>query len=268
MLSRNYVNYDFIPAYDLKIVHGRNFSPEYPSDRDACIINETALKVFGWSDPIGKQITMYDKSYPVIGVVKDFHAFSVHNEIPTYVMFLNDNILSGYKLLTMRFSPGNELKAKQLATRELEAMLPNVPFEFNGFSVIFYTDGAIGFWKAMKQFFMLFAVISLLVSTLGLFGLMLFTIKRRTKEVLGSSVQAIYRQLSFEIFVLLALATLVACPAAIMIYKTMPGVYKEPLSATVFITGIVLIAAIAQLTISYHVVRVAMRNPVDALRYE
>lgn len=273
MLSRNYVNYDFIPTYSLEMVQGRNFSPEYPSDRDGCIINETALKVFGWEEPIGKQITLYGKSYPVIGVVKDFHPFSVHNEIPTYVMFLNDNILSGGKILTMRFTPGNELKAKQLATRELEALLPNVPFELNGFPVIFYTDGAIGFWKAMKNFFLLFSVVSLIVSTLGLFGLMMFTIKRRTKEigirkVLGSSVQSIYRQLSFEIFVLLAFATLVACPAAVMIYKTMPGVYKEPLSSVVFILAIGVIAVIAQLTISFHIAKVAMSNPVEALRYE
>lgn len=273
MLSRNYVNYDFIPTYGLEMVQGRNFSPEYPSDRDGCIINETALKVFGWDEPIGKQITLYGKSYPVIGVVKDFHPFSVHNEIPTYVMFLNDNILSGGKILTMRFTPGNELKAKQLATRELEALLPNVPFELNGFPVIFYTDGAIGFWKAMKNFFLLFSVVSLIVSTLGLFGLMMFTIKRRTKEigirkVLGSSVQSIYRQLSFEIFVLLAFATLVACPAAVMIYKTMPGVYKEPLSSVVFILAIGVIAVIAQLTISFHIAKVAMSNPVEALRYE
>ena len=273
MLSRNYVNYDFIPTYGLEMVQGRNFSPEYPSDRDGCIINQTALKVFGWDEPIGKQITLYGKSYPVIGVVKDFHPFSVHNEIPTYVMFLNDNILSGGKILTMRFTPGNELKAKQLATRELEALLPNVPFELNGFPVIFYTDGAIGFWKAMKNFFLLFSVVSLIVSTLGLFGLMMFTIKRRTKEigirkVLGSSVQSIYRQLSFEIFVLLAFATLVACPAAVMIYKTMPGVYKEPLSSVVFILAIGVIAIIAQLTISFHVLKVAVSNPVEALRYE
>ncbi len=73
MISRNYVNYDFIPTYNLKMVHGRNFSKDYPADNQACIINETALKVFRWDDPIGKQITLYGKKYTVIGVVKDFH---------------------------------------------------------------------------------------------------------------------------------------------------------------------------------------------------
>jgi putative ABC transport system permease protein len=102
---------------------------------------------------------------------------------------------------------------------------------------------------------------------------MLFTIKRRTKEigvrkVLGSSVATIYKQLSIEIFTLLASATIIACPAAFFIYKTMPGTYKEPLSIMVFIIGIVLIAVIAQLTISYHVLKVAVSNPVEALRNE
>jgi hypothetical protein len=67
---------------------------------------------------------------------------------------------------------------------------------------------------------------------------------------------------------LLGGAILIACPAAAFIYETMPGTYKEPLSITIFIIGIILIAVIAQLTISYHVLKIAMSNPVKALRYE
>ena len=102
---------------------------------------------------------------------------------------------------------------------------------------------------------------------------MLFTIKRRTKEigirkVLGSSVATIYNQLSFEIFTMVGYAAIIACPAAFFIYKTMPGTYKEPLSIMVFIIGIVVIAVIAQLTISYHVLKISISNPVDSLRNE
>ncbi|HAQ19108.1 MAG TPA: hypothetical protein DCR40_07740 [Prolixibacteraceae bacterium] len=273
MISRNYVNYDFIPTYNIKMAHGRNFSKDYPADNKGCIINETAMKVFGWSDPIGKQVYMYGKSYPVIGVVKDFHPFSVHMLIPTYIMFLNDNVISGPSMLTLRFTPGNEQKAKKIATSELENILPNDPFEFKDFNVAFFLDGSITFWQWMKRMFMFFAVITLLISTIGLFGLMLFTVKRRTKEigvrkVLGSSVGAIYWQLSSEVIGLLGFAVLIGCPAVLLIYKTMPGAYKEPLTATVFIIGIILIAIIAQFTICYHVMKIAMRNPVEALRYE
>ncbi|MBW8332150.1 MAG: ABC transporter permease [Prolixibacteraceae bacterium] len=272
MISRNYVNYDFIPTYNLKMAYGRNFSKEYPADNKGCIINETALKVFGWSDPIGKQIYLEGKPFSVVGVVKDFHPFSVHNPIPTYIMFLNNNVISGSTLLSVRFT-GDEQKARSLITGELVTIFPNDPFEFKDFSVAFYLDDAIPFWQSMKRMFMFFAVVTLVISTIGLFGLILFTVKRRTKEigvrkVLGSSVGSIYWQLSTEVIGMLGFAILVGCPGAAYIYKTMPGAYKEPLTASVFIIGIVLIAIIAQLTISFHVLKVAVSNPVEALRYE
>jgi len=273
MISRNYVNCDFIPTYDLKMVYGRNFSKEFPSDFKSCIINETALKVFGWKDPVGKQIFLLGKPYPVIGVVKDFHPFSVHNPIPTYVMFLTQNELSGSKMLTVRFTPGKRKEARNLVSTELGTILPNDPFEFKDFREIFFLDRAISFWQSMKRLFFFFAVVTLLVSSMGLFGLILFTTKRRTKEIgirkiLGSSVKTIYLQLSTEVVGLLGFAALVASPAAWYIYETMPGAYKEPLNLAVFLLAVSLVAIVAFITISYHVLKVAVRNPVEALRYE
>jgi putative ABC transport system permease protein len=272
MISRNYVNYDFIPTYNLKMAYGRNFSKEYPADTKACIINETALKVFGWSDPIGKRIYLEGKPFPVIGVVKDFHPYSVHNPIPTYIMFLNSNVISGSTLISVRFT-GDRQIARALVTSELGYIFPNDPFEFKDFRVAFYLDAAIPFWQSMKRMFMFFSVVTLIISTIGLFGLILFTVKRRTKEigvrkVLGSSVVSIYGQLSGEIMGLLGFATLVACPAAWVIYETMPGAYKEPLTVSEFLLAVLLVAVVAFITISYHVLKVATRNPVEALRYE
>ncbi|MGE5394733.1 MAG: ABC transporter permease [Candidatus Saccharibacteria bacterium] len=273
MISRNYVNYDFIPTYNFKMIAGRNFSKEYPADNKSVIINETALKVFGWDDPIGKQVLYLGQPYSVIGVVKDFHPFSVHNPIPTYIMFLEENGMTGNKLLTVRFTPGNGQKARQLVTSELETIIPNDPFEFKDFKVIFFMDQAISFWQALKRLFMFFAVVTMIVSSMGLFGLILFTTKRRTKEmgvrkVLGSSVRAIYLQLSTEVVGLLGFAVLIASPGAWAIYNYMPGAYKEPLTPVVFILSIVIIALVAFMTISYHVLKVATQNPVEALRYE
>ena len=249
-----------------------DFSKDYPADNKACIINETALKVFGWSDPIGKLIYLEGKPFPVVGVVKDFHPYSVHNPIPTYIMFLNNNVISGSTLLTVRFT-GDEQKARALVTSELDNIFPNDPFEFKDFSIAFYLDAAIEFWQSMKSMFIFFAVVTLLISTIGLFGLILFTVKRRTKEigvrkVLGSSVGSVYWQLSTEVIGMLGFAILVGCPAAIYIYKTMPGAYKEPLTISEFLIAIALVAVIAFITISYHVLKVAVSNPVKALRYE
>ena len=141
------------------------------------------MKIFGWEDPIGKLGYMFRKSYHVAGDVKDFHPFSVHNQIPTYVMFLNSNVMSGTKVLNARYIPGNEPRAKQIITSELESIIPNDPFEFKDFSMVFFMDGAITFWQAMKKMFMFFAVVTLVVSLVRLFGLMLFTVRRQTKEI-------------------------------------------------------------------------------------
>ena len=70
------------------------------------------MKAFGYTDPIGKQLFLYGKAFSIVGVVKDFHAFSVHNPIPNYIMFLNDNMLVGSKMVTARFTPGNGQKAE------------------------------------------------------------------------------------------------------------------------------------------------------------
>jgi putative ABC transport system permease protein len=188
-------------------------------------------------------------------------------------MFLEPNALSGSKLLTIRFTPGNEQNARKIATSELETVLPNDPFEFKDFNELFFLDKAISFWESMKRLFFLFSIVTLTISSFGLFGLILFTTKRRTKEigirkVLGSSVATIYQQLSTEIIGLLGFAILVGCPAAGYIYKTMPGAYKEPLAISVFLLAIALVALVAFITISYHVLKVAMSNPVNALKYE
>jgi putative ABC transport system permease protein len=188
-------------------------------------------------------------------------------------MFLDQNGLAGTKLLTVRFTPGNGQKAKNSVTGELGNFIPNDPFEFKYFKVIFFMDQAISFWQSLKRLFMFFAIVTLIVSSMGLFGLILFTTKRRTKEmgvrkVLGSSVRAIYVQLSVEVVGLLGFAVLVASPGAWAIYRYMPGAYKEPLTASVFILAIVIIALVAFITISYHVLKVAVQNPVEALRYE
>jgi putative ABC transport system permease protein len=273
MISRNYVNYDFIPTYNIDIKEGRNFSKDFPADNKSVIVNETAIKVFGWKEPIGKIINLNGRNYPVIGVVKDFHPFSVHNPIPTYIMFFNSDTLSGTSFITVRFTQGTEQRAKQLVKTELENLMPNDPFDFKDFQLNITADSAISFWQTLKRLFEFFAFVTLFISSIGLFGLILFTTKRRVKEIgvrkiLGSSVAEIFGQLSGEVMGLLIFAIFFACPMAYMLYKSMPGAYKEPLSLWVFLLSALLVALIAFFTICYHVLKVARNNPSEALRYE
>ncbi len=273
MVSRNYVNYDFISTYDLQMKYGRNFSKEFATDNQGCIINETALKIFGWEEPIGKYITLYDVKYPVIGVVEDFHPFSVNNLIPTYIMFLNSNILSGASKITLRYTEGNGQKAQQLANSEFEELLPYDPVDFRFYDNNIFADFAINFWMMLKRIFQFFAATTLFIASIGLFGLILYTTKRRVKEIgvrkiLGSSVSKIFNQLAVEILGLLFFAVLIACPAAYLVHKYMPGAYKESLTFWDFLFAILVVGIIALLTISSQILKVARNNPSEALRYE
>ena len=273
MISRNYINYDFLPTFNIPIVKGRNFSKDYPTDNNAVIVNETAVKVFGWNDPIGKNIDYIGRKIPVIGVVKDFHPFSVHNPIPTYIMFLRPDTLLGSSFVTVRFTNGTEQKTKQLVKSELENLMPNDPFEFKDYQMNITTDDAIIFWQTLKRIFEFFTVVTIFIASIGLFGLILFTTRRRVKEIgvrkiLGSSAGEIFGKLSGEIAGLLIFAVFFACPASYLLYRYMPGAYKEPLSIWIFIISVLVVTLIAFLTISYHVIVAATRNPVESLRYE
>ncbi|MFT3737606.1 MAG: ABC transporter permease [Breznakibacter sp.] len=273
MLSRNYVNYDFVNTYNLSVVQGRDFSRDYPSDFQSCLINQTALKAFGWDNAVGKRVQLYDQTYTVIGVVNDFHPFSVHNPIPTYVMFLRDNTLKGHSFITIRCASGNLAKARQIVNAELNAVIPNEAYEFYDFGVAFNIDLAIQFWRSMERIFVFFGIASILVSAMGLLGLMIFSTQRRTKEIgirkiLGSTVAGLYRQLTSEVLGLLAVAVLFAFPLVVLVHRVMPGAYKEALSAAEFLWTLGIVTVISILTISYHVIKVSVRNPVETLRYE
>lgn len=273
MISRNYVNYNFIPTYGLELIAGRNFSKEFPSDANNCIINETAFKTFGWDNIDGKKIYLYGRAIPVTGVVKDFHPFSIHQEIPVYIMLLKQNDIRGEGLFSIRYLPGNEQSAQKIIKSELESVIPNEPFEFKDYSVLLNLDLALKFWKLMKRIFIFFSIVTVLLSLLGLLGLMIFTIKHRMKEigirkVLGSSVIAIYRQLSAETFLLMLIAFIIATPLSVLIFKVLPGAYKEPLNIGYFLISFGIVTLISILTISYHVIKISVSNPVDALRYE
>jgi putative ABC transport system permease protein len=273
MVSRNYINYDFIPTYNMQIVEGRNFSREFKSDVEGCIINETALKAFGWDEAIGKQIDLWGEKFRVIGVVKDFHAFSVHNPIPGYIMFLNPEVLKGQAIVSVRFTPGNEKVAQQLVSKEFETLLPNVPFEFRSFEFNIQSDNAFILYSILKRIFVFFAVITIIIASIGLFGMIMFTTKRRTKEIgvrkiLGSSVTLIFRQLTGEMLGLLVFAIFIAGPAAVIFYRSLPGAYKAKLQIWDFAYPFLFVGIIAFLTISYHILKVARNNPSEALRYE
>ena len=268
----NYISHNYLNTFGMGLISGRNFSPEYPSDIDGkCIINETAWKFFGWDNPIGKRIN--DNRFEVIGVVKDFHPYSMHEKIPPFVMPLHDGNLEGERLMSFKIKPGQEKAAKEILNAEFNYFFPDDPFEFKFLENQFGNDDAFTIWKSINQVFIMFSFLILLLAIIGMFGLVSFTTKRRTKEmgirkVLGSPVQDIYYLLIKEFLILLLIGSMIAFPAAYYTFKTMPGAYHYDMQVWEFLSGTLIVLLISVIATSYQTIKVSLTNPSNALKYE
>ena len=182
LISDYWVNSSFITTMKMKIVHGRDFSNQYPSDAGrACIINETAMRRFGWKDPIGKTLT--NGNLVVVGVVADFHPFSVNEKIPPVLIIKYSGSTENYWRFIFRAAPGKLVVAKQIITKELEARFPNDAFEIKVYNDLISEDETIKVYTSVQKTIMFFSLLNILLAVIGLIGLISFTIQRKTKEV-------------------------------------------------------------------------------------
>jgi putative ABC transport system permease protein len=269
----NKITYDFISTYNLKIAAGRNFSPEYPSDHEKCLINETAARIFRWDDPIGKHIMVYDKKVEVIGVIRDYIPFSVHNPIEPFMYRLIPDSTSLNGVYSVRYLPGKEKLAASRIKEEFEQAFPDDVFEFKHIGFLIQNENALKIWMVFKKMCVFFAVISVLISSVGLFGLILFFARRKMKEigirkVLGFSTQRLYMNMSSGFIKLLLLSVVFAWPLAYGIYKYLPGAHKYPIQIWEFMLGTGIILLLAMATISFQIMKAARTKPADVLKDE
>jgi putative ABC transport system permease protein len=267
------ISYDFVPAFGLKMAEGRNFSREYPSDADKCLINETATRVFRWEQPIGKHIHQRDRDVEVIGVIRDYFPFSVHNAIEPHMYNLIRDTAGLDGIYTIRYRPETRTKAMDVVEEEFESYFPDDAFAFTDFQSLLVNEGAARAWSHFRNVCIFFAVISIIISSIGLFGLIMFFTKRKMKEigirkVLGFSTRSLYMTLSSGFLKLLLLSIVIAWPAAFYIYKILPGAHKYSLQVWEFLAATVIIFIVALATISYQIIRAARSNPVEVLKDE
>jgi len=267
------ISYDFIPTYELKIISGRNFSKEYPADRNNCLINETAAKVFGWKDPIGKRIKASGRNYDVIGVIKDYTVFSVFNpNEPHLYKLLQDSIVSN-AVYSINFLPGKEKEAMNIVKEEFQQFFPDDAFEFRDIRFLTQNENAVKAFQSLQKITSLIAILTVIISSIGIFGLILFMTQRKMKEVgirkvLGFSYGSLYMTLSSWFVRLILISLLVAWPAAYYVYKVLPGANKYGLQIWEFILASLIILAVAVATISYQIVKALRVRPVEILKDE
>lgn len=269
------VDENYIPTLGMQVKSGRNFSKDFGSDSTGVIVNEAAIKAFGWgANALGHTLTHIDNNgkqdtYHVMGVVKDFHFRSLHEEITPLIMTLgNDNATMIAKIKTADI-PGL-LSSTKKKWSDFKAEFP--------FSYSFLDERFNSTYKAEQNtgyILGIFAGLTIFVACLGLFGLATFTAQQRTKEigirkVLGANVSGLVSLLSKDFLKLVALAFIVAAPVAwfVMNKWLQDFAYRISISWTVFAITAFIAVVITLFTISFQAIKAALANPVKSLRME
>ena len=261
---------DFAKMFELKLTEGRWFSSG-TGDGSNYILNETAAANFNMHKPlIGQRFTWSGHNGQVIGVIKDFPFKSMHEKIGPMVLSYNGG---ADNLFFIRTSPGNIPKALSAAATVWNKFIPDEPFSYT-----FLDDSFNTLYKAdikTSQLILIFAVLGIIISALGLFGLAAFTTEQRTKEmgirkILGASVQQITTLVSREFVKLVAVAIVIASPLAwwVMNKWLQDFAYRINIGPGIFITAASLGLLVAICSVSIQAIKAAIANPVKSLRTE
>jgi len=277
LMGTSWVDYNYLETYGMTLISGRSFDQSFTSDREACLINEAAIKDFNITDldktrfmePRDSGVVNY---IPIIGVVKNFNFESLRNPINPYILkFQDDNNLWGY--LSVRLTAQNYSGVISDIENIWKEFTANAPLQYyfvdEDFEQMYIQE------KQNAQMAVIFSVLAIFIASIGLFGLTSFTVDQRTKEIgvrkaMGSSVAGIYFEISKEIIILVSISALIAWPLIYYIagnwlenfyYRINPGAFS-------FIAGFTLALGIAIITISYRILRAARVNPALSLKYE
>ncbi len=271
------VDYNFIPAYQMQMIAGRNFSPAYGSDKDhGFIINETAVKRYGWKTPdhaIGRRIKLLDKDVKegtVVGVVKDFHAESLFQPIDALVMDIDDRALNVFSI-KMRSDQINKTIAS--VHKSWDAWFPEKDFQYDfldkGLNDQYQKEEKLGITIGY------FAGLAVFVSCLGLLGLIALVARQRNREigirkVLGASAGGIVALLSKDFILLIVISILISSPLAWWTMHQWLAHFAYSIGVSWWMIalsagGMVLIAL---LTLCIQAIKAAFTNPLRSLRSE
>jgi ABC-type antimicrobial peptide transport system permease subunit len=270
LISFRYVSADFLNTTEMQLLEGRDFSEDMVKDSASTLITESFAKLMGAGSPIGKQITR-DKNYTVVGVVKDYLYDDMYGSNDP-VMFFNHNNYANY----LYVKTNSEIKTEE-ALFKMENVFkkhnPAYPFEFTFVDETF--NAKFKSEQLLAKLSQLFALLAILISCLGLFGLAAYTAEQRSKEigirkVLGASVSGLVKLLSKDFLKLVGLSILIAIPIAwyAMDNWLQDYAYRIEINWWIFVVAGVVAILIALVTVSFQAIKAALANPVDSLKTE
>jgi putative ABC transport system permease protein len=264
------VDYDYLDVHQMKMVEGRYFSQDFGTDgNEACVINESAVKEMGLTSPIGTEITFGDHKRKVVGVVNDFHFTSLHQQIEPLIMVIG----WGLQYVCIKIEDENQQATIDFIENKLKTINPDEPFQYefveSRIDQLYLPEKRTGFILKYGTF------LSIILSSLGLFGLISFITKRRMKEIcirkiLGSSVLNVVVRIMKEVLLNALFALIIAIPLAIYfaIDWLNSFAYKVDLSWWIFALTVIIIFALSLLTTGFQTFKAASSNPVKYLNYE
>jgi len=274
IFDMKHIDEDYLPLFQVPMVKGRNFSKAMVSDSaTSVLVNEEFVKQAGWKKPVGEVVDFFynKRKYNVIGVVKDYHFLSLTEKMSPILYTMKPDYPWGN--IFVRISDQDKSESLNRIQKEFKADFPFIPYQYK------FKDAELAEqydkeakWKQIVAFG---AMLTILISCIGLFGLATLSAERRKKEigirkVLGASVEGIVRKLSTDFARLVLISAVISTPAAWWaMYKWLEDYpYKIDINAWIFLGAAVFVLLIALITVSFQTIRAAVANPVASLRSE
>lgn len=267
-------DYDLIETMGFQIIQGRTFDNRIVSDSSSIIVNETAVRTFGWEDPIGKQLQPINgQIFTVIGVIKDFHFESLHQSISPIALFARDLEVQTSNLFLVKIETSQTSSVLEYISSQWDDFVSQ-----NSIEVTFLDDEFGSLYESEQRsgkLFSSFSAIAIIIACLGAFGLAAFLTAQRKKEtgvrkVLGASSMGIVGLLSKEFVKLILVANLIAWPLAYLFMQKWLDTfaYATQVNLLIFIIASLASFVIALSTVSFHSIRAAKQNPADTLHQD
>lgn len=266
-----YMDANFFDNYEIDLIQGPGFLPDSEGDqRESVVLNQAALKAFGWSDTADKNVVIGSRKIKVVGLIKDFNYETLRSEIDPILHFHRVPSNAAHRYLSLRIADENLEETLAFVNEKWQILDPGRPFNYffvaQDFRDLYSNEDRL---LSMVQ---IFAFLSIFISCLGLFGLLSFHLDTRKKEIgirkiLGATTTGLTVLITNEFTRLIVISFLIACPLA---YYFMNGwlsdfAYHINLGWQVFVLALVLTAGLAFLTISFKTIRAANANPVSAI---
>ncbi len=266
------VDYDFNNTYEMSLLKGRWFSKEYTTDeQNACVINQTAVSLLGWKNPIGK--TLDNGKLKVVGVVKDFNQSSLFVKIPPMMLRLGENDRS-YSVVSIKVHPDGRSETQRMVNQLFNDNFRDTPIEFKYLDVGF-DDGFMSVLENVMKLFMVFSLISIVLVIIGLFGLVSFALGTQRKmiavrRILGATIKSLFVLLSKEYLILCGITLIISLTITFVLNTQFLDVfaYNSGIKLTDLLSVIVITLFVVFATISGKIWSASKEKPVESLTRE